>query len=95
MGEKRRRTVSLKIGRSSAGVRPPENQSGEALRRRRHVRCTCCAWPARGPVPRVARGASKIFSENFSTLVTSSETYPEDDRIQGRHGGYDPSTYQF
>ncbi|KAM1546316.1 hypothetical protein ACFX1Q_046612 [Malus domestica] len=77
MGEKRRRTVSLKIGRSSAGVRPPENQSGEALRRRRHVRCTCCAWPARGPVPRVVR-----------------ETYPEDDRIQGRHGGYDPSTYQ-
>ncbi|KAM2061540.1 hypothetical protein PS1_047116 [Malus domestica] len=77
MGEKRRRTVSLKIGRSSAGVRPPENQSGEALRRRRHVRCTYCAWPARGPVPRVVR-----------------ETYPEDDRIQGRHGGYDPSTYQ-
>ncbi|KAM0978752.1 hypothetical protein ACFX1X_014938 [Malus domestica] len=22
------------------------------------------------------------------------ETYPKDERIQGRHGGYDPSTYQ-
>ncbi|KAM1763785.1 hypothetical protein ACFX11_003094 [Malus domestica] len=29
------------------------------------------------------------FSWNFS-----SDTYPEDERIQGRHGGYDPSTYQ-
>ncbi|CAN6724197.1 unnamed protein product [Malus baccata var. baccata] len=29
------------------------------------------------------------FSWNFS-----SDTYPEDERIQRRHGGYDPSTYQ-
>ncbi|KAM1142655.1 hypothetical protein ACFX2B_031266 [Malus domestica] len=29
------------------------------------------------------------FSWNFS-----GDTYPEDERIQGRHGGYDPSTYQ-
>ncbi|KAM2134234.1 hypothetical protein ACFX1R_004261 [Malus domestica] len=50
-----------------------------------------------GPCPsrRVgARAASKIFSKNMSTSVTLSDTYPEDERIQGRHGGYDPSTYQ-
>ncbi|KAM2188262.1 hypothetical protein ACFX1R_031828 [Malus domestica] len=29
------------------------------------------------------------FSWDFS-----GDTYPEDERIQGRHGGYDPSTYQ-
>ncbi|KAM2086277.1 hypothetical protein ACFX1R_023828 [Malus domestica] len=27
-------------------------------------------------------------------LDFSGDTYPEDERIQGRHGGYDPSTYQ-
>ncbi|KAM1667657.1 hypothetical protein ACFX2K_047082 [Malus domestica] len=41
-----------------------------------------------------ARGKLKIFSKNFLTSVTSSDTYPEDERIQGRHVGYDPSTYQ-
>ncbi|CAN6548754.1 unnamed protein product [Malus baccata var. baccata] len=41
-----------------------------------------------------ARAVLKNYSKNILTSVTSSETYPEDERIQGRHGGYDPSTYQ-
>ncbi|KAM1162886.1 hypothetical protein ACFX2B_001802 [Malus domestica] len=41
-----------------------------------------------------ARATSKKNSKNLSTFVTSSDTYPEDERIQGCHGGYDPSTYQ-
>ncbi|KAM2934655.1 hypothetical protein COP2_032444 [Malus domestica] len=39
------------------------------------------------------RDKPKIFSKNMSTFVTSSDTYPEDERIQGHHGGYNPSTY--
>ncbi|XP_070676440.1 uncharacterized protein [Malus domestica] len=33
-------------------------------------------------------------AQNHPDLIMG-ETYPEDDRIQGRHRGYDPSTYQF
>ncbi|KAM2156703.1 hypothetical protein ACFX1R_042358 [Malus domestica] len=50
-----------------------------------------------GPCPfwRVgARAASKKISKNMSTSVTSSDTYADNERIQGRHGGYDPSTYE-
>ncbi|CAN6586324.1 unnamed protein product [Malus baccata var. baccata] len=36
-----------------------------------------------------ARGKPKIFPK-----ISRRDTYPEDERIQGRHGGYDPSTYQ-
>ena len=34
--------------------------------------------------------------ENNVFIVVShiGETYPEDERSQARHGGYDPSTYQ-
>ncbi|KAM0964298.1 hypothetical protein FF1_027145 [Malus domestica] len=80
MGEKRRRIVSLKIGRSSAGVRPPENQSGETC----EEDDTCAARAARG----------QRVDPCHVWRVGARETYPEDDRIQGRHGGYDPSTYQ-
>ena len=33
----------------------------------------------------------------FNVIIVVShigETYPEDERSQARHGGYDPSTYQ-
>ncbi|KAM0999919.1 hypothetical protein ACFX2A_006725 [Malus domestica] len=84
MGEKRRRTKSFKTRRKpAAGKTSPASQGGRR-----------CAWGARGPVPPRARGTSKKFSKNFATSVTSSDTYPEDERIQGRHVGYDPSTYQ-
>ncbi|XP_050153916.1 uncharacterized protein LOC126628325 [Malus sylvestris] len=33
-------------------------------------------------------------AQNHPDLIMG-DTYPEDKRIQGRHGGYDPSTYQF
>ena len=135
MGEKRRRTVSLKIGRSLAGVRPPENQSGEALRRGRHVlhvlrvtsawtRATCGAWGRVG-LPKIFLKISRrswrrvgrcgifiypnwasyeklfqiigdVLKINVFIVVSHiGDVYPEDERIQGRHGGYDPSTYQW
>ncbi|KAM2086276.1 hypothetical protein ACFX1R_023828 [Malus domestica] len=34
------------------------------------------------------------FCLDFSVVSHIGDTYPEDERIQGRHGGYDPSTYQ-
>ncbi|KAM1197691.1 hypothetical protein ACFX2G_009340 [Malus domestica] len=95
MGEKRRRTKSFKIRRkTAAGKTSPATQG---RRRARRGRVGPCHARRVGPchARRVgAREPSKIFSKNFPTLVTSSETYPEDERIQGRHGGYDPSTYQ-
>ncbi|KAM2662630.1 hypothetical protein EV1_009299 [Malus domestica] len=88
MGEKRRRTKSFKIRRkTAAGKTSPATQGRRRARRGRVGPCHARRVGAREP--------SKIFSKNFPTLVTSSETYPEDERIQGRHGGYDPSTYQF
>ncbi|KAM1225553.1 hypothetical protein ACFX1X_044700 [Malus domestica] len=70
--------------------RPPENSVRRARGKRR-------VWGRVNPClsRRVgARAASKKISKNFSTSVTSSDTYPEDERIQGRHEGYNPSTYQ-
>ena len=135
MGEKRRRTVGLKIGRRLAGVRPSKNQSGEPLEgmtRALHVlrvasawtRATCGAWGRVG-LPKIFLKISRrswrrvgrcgiFIYQNWASyeklfriigdmlkinvfIVVShiGETYPEDDRIQGRHGGYDPSTYQW
>ncbi|KAM2008813.1 hypothetical protein EV1_003423 [Malus domestica] len=74
----------------SPDFRPPEKPVRRAQGRRR-------VWGRVDPCPcrrMGARAALEIFSKNTSTSVTSSDTYPDDERIQGRHGGYDPSTYQ-
>ncbi|KAM2973499.1 hypothetical protein FF2_020048 [Malus domestica] len=87
MVEKRGRTRQLKIAQFS-GHR--KTQSGEHRGKR-------CSWGRVGlchPQRVGARDKPKNYFKNLSTFVTSSDTYPEDERIQGRHGGYDPSTYQ-
>ncbi|RXI06816.1 hypothetical protein DVH24_025952, partial [Malus domestica] len=36
----------------------------------------------------------RVLCWKFFLKIPRRETYPEDERVQGRHGGYDPSTYQ-
>ncbi|KAM1522993.1 hypothetical protein ACFX10_013054 [Malus domestica] len=87
MVEKRMRIVSLKVC--------PESGVGEQFRHLEVEDDGCVGHVRLCPPRRVrAREPPKNLSKNFTMFVRLCEAYPEDERIHGRLGGYEPSTYQ-
>ncbi|KAM1563671.1 hypothetical protein ACFX10_038062 [Malus domestica] len=54
-------------------------RNGGGMTENKEIEKSPVFWPPAKPVRR---------------LEEKGDTYPEDERIQGRHGVYDPSTYQ-
>ncbi|KAM2457686.1 hypothetical protein ACFX1W_006562 [Malus domestica] len=64
--------------------------------KRRRTKSFKTRWkPAVGKTSPASQGGRRCaWGARGSVPPTARDTYPEDERIQGRHGGYDPSTYQ-